>query len=72
MSVPARAANLEAPRRISMGAASRPTFREEALTERLKQARVKFFEDLHDGIYGRTIYVADPDSNKVELYEEPR
>ena len=42
----------------------------EALAARLKQADVKFFEDLHDGIYGRTIYIADPDGNKVELYEE--
>lgn len=44
----------------------------EALARRLKEAGVKFFEGLHDGIYGRTIYVADPDGNKVELYEEPR
>jgi ureidoacrylate peracid hydrolase len=42
----------------------------QGLAERLKQAGVKFFQDLHDGIYGRTIYVADPDGNKVELYEE--
>jgi 4-oxalocrotonate tautomerase family enzyme len=42
------------------------------LADRLKQAGVVFFQDLHDGIYGRTIYVADPDGNKVELYEEPR
>jgi 4-oxalocrotonate tautomerase family enzyme len=44
----------------------------EPLADRLKQAGVVFFQDLHDGIYGRTIYVADPDGNKVELYEEPR
>jgi 4-oxalocrotonate tautomerase family enzyme len=44
----------------------------EALASRLKAAGVKFFEELHDGIYGRTIYVADPDGNKIELYEEPR
>jgi 4-oxalocrotonate tautomerase family enzyme len=44
----------------------------EPLARRLKDAKVKFFEELHDGIYGRTIYVADPDGNKVELYEEPR
>jgi 4-oxalocrotonate tautomerase family enzyme len=44
----------------------------EPLAERLKQTGVTFFQDLHDGIYGRTIYVADPDGNKVELYEEPR
>jgi nicotinamidase-related amidase/catechol 2,3-dioxygenase-like lactoylglutathione lyase family enzyme len=40
------------------------------LAARLREANVKFFQDLHDGIYGRTIYVADPDGNKVELYEE--
>ncbi|MCC7484288.1 MAG: isochorismatase family protein [Burkholderiales bacterium] len=40
------------------------------LAERLRQAKVRFFQDLHDGIYGRTVYVADPDGNKVELYEE--
>jgi 4-oxalocrotonate tautomerase family enzyme len=44
----------------------------ETLAARLKQGKVKFFQDLHDGIYGRTIYVGDPDGNKVELYEEPR
>ena len=40
------------------------------LAARLKRANVRFFQDLHDGIYGRTVYVADPDGNKVELYEE--
>lgn len=44
----------------------------EELSARLEQANVRFFERLHDGIYGRTIYVADPDGNKIELYEEPR
>ena len=44
----------------------------EALSARLQQAGVKFFQELHDGIYGRTIYVADPDGNKVVLFEEPR
>ena len=44
----------------------------DALAARLKNAGVRFFQDLHDGIYGRTIYVADPDGNKIELYEEPR
>jgi len=43
----------------------------EALAARLEKAQVRFFEQLHDGIYGRTIYVADPDGNKIELYEEP-
>lgn len=40
------------------------------LAERLKRGNVRFFQDLHDGIYGRAIYVADPDGNKIELYEE--
>jgi catechol 2,3-dioxygenase-like lactoylglutathione lyase family enzyme len=41
-----------------------------AISERLKQADVKFFRDLHNGIYGLTIYIADPDGNMIELYEE--
>jgi catechol 2,3-dioxygenase-like lactoylglutathione lyase family enzyme len=40
-----------------------------AISARLKQAGVKFFRDLHDGIYGLTIYIADPDGNMIELYE---
>jgi nicotinamidase-related amidase/catechol 2,3-dioxygenase-like lactoylglutathione lyase family enzyme len=40
------------------------------LADRLKSAQVKFFNELHDGIYGLTIYIADPDGNKVELYQE--
>lgn len=40
------------------------------LAARLKKAGVRFFQDLHDGIYGLTIYVADPDGNRIELYEE--
>jgi catechol 2,3-dioxygenase-like lactoylglutathione lyase family enzyme len=40
-----------------------------ALTERLRAAKVRFFNDLHDGPLGLTIYVADPDGNKVELFE---
>ncbi len=40
------------------------------LAERLKGAQVKFFTELHDGIYGLTIYIADPDGNKVELFQE--
>jgi ureidoacrylate peracid hydrolase len=42
-----------------------------ALADRLRNANVKILRDLHDGIYGFTIYVADPDGNKIELYEEP-
>jgi ureidoacrylate peracid hydrolase len=41
-----------------------------AISERLKQVDVKFFRELHDGIYGLTIYIADPDGNMIELYEE--
>ena len=41
-----------------------------AIAARLKDAKVTFFRDLHDGIYGLTIYIADPDGNMIELYEE--
>jgi ureidoacrylate peracid hydrolase len=41
-----------------------------AIAERLKAADVRLFRDLHDGMYGLTIYVADPDGNMIELYEE--
>lgn len=40
------------------------------LAARLKSAKARFIEELHDGIYGLTIYVADPDGNKIELYQE--
>jgi ureidoacrylate peracid hydrolase len=40
-----------------------------ALAARLKRADVKFFRDLHDGIYGLTIYIADPDGNMIEFFE---
>jgi catechol 2,3-dioxygenase-like lactoylglutathione lyase family enzyme len=39
------------------------------LAQRLKAGEVKFFNDLHDGPLGLTIYVADPDGNKVELFQ---
>jgi ureidoacrylate peracid hydrolase len=39
------------------------------LRDRLKAAGVPFFQDLHDGPYGLTVYVADPDGNKIELFE---
>jgi len=41
-----------------------------AIAERLRKADVTFLRDLHDGLYGLTIYVADPDGNTVELYQE--
>lgn len=40
-----------------------------AMRDRLKKTDVHFFNDLHDGPYGLTIYVADPDGVKVELYQ---
>jgi len=39
------------------------------LRDSLMAAGIKFFRDLHDGPYGLTVYVADPDGNKVELYQ---
>jgi ureidoacrylate peracid hydrolase len=40
-----------------------------ALAARLARAEVKFFRELHDGIYGLTIYIADPDGNMIEFFE---
>lgn len=40
-----------------------------ALRERLNARGAHFQEDLHDGPYGLTIYVSDPDGNRVELYQ---
>lgn len=40
------------------------------IAARLKAAGASFSRDLHDGIYGLTIYVFDPDGNMVELFEE--
>ncbi len=39
------------------------------LRDRLQAAGIEFFKDLHDGPYGLTVYVADPDGNKIELYQ---
>ncbi|MGH6678066.1 MAG: isochorismatase family protein [Bradyrhizobium sp.] len=39
------------------------------LRDSLKANQVEFFQDLHDGPYGLTIYIADPDGTKVELYQ---
>jgi catechol 2,3-dioxygenase-like lactoylglutathione lyase family enzyme len=41
-----------------------------AIAKRLKAANVKFDRDLHDGLYGLTIYIFDPDGNMIELYDE--
>jgi catechol 2,3-dioxygenase-like lactoylglutathione lyase family enzyme len=40
------------------------------LAARCHAAQVPFVQDLHDGIYGLTIYVRDPDGTMIELYEE--
>jgi ureidoacrylate peracid hydrolase len=40
-----------------------------ALALRLKAAKVKFDRVIHDGIYGLTIYVYDPDGNMIELFD---
>jgi 4-oxalocrotonate tautomerase family enzyme len=39
------------------------------LRDALQDDGVRFFRDLHDGPYGLTVYIADPDGNKVELYQ---
>ena len=41
-----------------------------ALDSRLTKSGVKYIRELHDGLYGLTIYVADPDGNMIELYQE--
>jgi len=40
-----------------------------ALDKKLKEAHVSYYNELHDGPYGLTIYIADPDGTKVELYQ---
>lgn len=40
-----------------------------ALRERLRGAGVEFQQELHNGPYGLTIYVSDPDGLRVELFE---
>lgn len=40
------------------------------LAARCRSANVAFKQDLHDGIYGLTIYVTDPDGTTIELFEE--
>jgi ureidoacrylate peracid hydrolase len=41
----------------------------QAMRDRLQATGVPFFQDLHDGPYGLTVYVADPDGLKIELYQ---
>lgn len=40
-----------------------------ALSDKLKRSDVQFQQDLHDGPYGLTIYVTDPDGIRIELYQ---
>lgn len=40
-----------------------------SLRNKLRAAGLPFQEDLHDGPYGLTIYVTDPDGIRVELYQ---
>jgi ureidoacrylate peracid hydrolase len=40
-----------------------------AMRQKLRDAAVSFFQDLHNGPYGLTIYIADPDGTKIELYQ---
>jgi ureidoacrylate peracid hydrolase len=40
-----------------------------AMDAKLKRAGVRYYNELHDGPYGLTIYIADPDGTKVELYQ---
>ena len=41
-----------------------------AIAARLHAAGVEFVRDVHDGIYGLTIYINDPDGNTIELFDE--
>ena len=41
-----------------------------ALAARIRDASVPILKELGPGAYGLTIYVADPDGNKIELYED--
>ena len=40
------------------------------LAARIRDADVPILEELGPGAYGMTIYVADPDGNKIELFEQ--
>ena len=39
------------------------------IADRAKDANAKLISDIGPGAYGLTIYVADPDGNKIELFE---
>jgi 4-oxalocrotonate tautomerase family enzyme len=40
------------------------------LAERARRAGVRVIRELGPGAYGLTVYLADPDGNKIELFEE--
>jgi catechol 2,3-dioxygenase-like lactoylglutathione lyase family enzyme len=40
--------------------------------ERVKQAGVKIIFDIKPNSYGKSMYIADPDGNKIELIETPK
>jgi ureidoacrylate peracid hydrolase len=40
-----------------------------AMRDRLVKAGIPFQQDLHDGPYGLTIYITDPDGVRIELYQ---
>jgi catechol 2,3-dioxygenase-like lactoylglutathione lyase family enzyme len=41
-----------------------------AIAERCEACGVRFRQRLHDGIYGLTVYLEDPDGTVIELFEE--
>jgi 4-oxalocrotonate tautomerase family enzyme len=41
-----------------------------AFAERARRAGVRVIRDLGPGAYGLTVYLADPDGNKIELFED--
>ena len=44
----------------------------EASRARVKEAGVKIIQDIAPNSYGRSMYIADPDGNKIELIETPK
>lgn len=44
----------------------------EASCETVKKAGVKVIHEILPNSYGKSMYIADPDGNKIELIETPR
>jgi predicted enzyme related to lactoylglutathione lyase len=44
----------------------------EASRQRVSAAGVKIIQDILPNSYGKSMYIADPDGNKIELIETPR